>query len=92
MARPLLFARSLVFAVLIVIATVVWAIGCFGFLLLPYRQRYWMIIRWNVFISYAAKYVCGIRWQIKGFGIFRMRRLFCYPSTSRRGKPFSIAG
>jgi 1-acyl-sn-glycerol-3-phosphate acyltransferase len=67
MARPLLFARSLVFAVLIVIATVVWAIGCFGFLLLPYRQRYWMIIRWNVFISYAAKYVCGFRWQIKGF-------------------------
>jgi 1-acyl-sn-glycerol-3-phosphate acyltransferase len=67
MARPLLFARSLLFALLIVIATVVWAIGCFGFLLLPYRQRYWMIIRWNVFISYAAKFVCGIRWQIKGF-------------------------
>ncbi len=76
MDRPLLFARSLVFAVLIVIATVVWAIGCFGFLLLPYRQRYWMIIRWNVFISYAA----------------RMHQSSCCPSTSRRGKLFSIAG
>lgn len=67
MARASLFARSLLFAVLIVIATVIWAIGCFAFLLLPYRQRYWMIIRWNVFICYAAKYVCGIHWHVKGF-------------------------
>ena len=67
MARASLFARSLLFAVLIVIATVIWAIGCFAFLLLPYRQRYWMIIRWNVFICYAAKYVCGIQWHVKGF-------------------------
>ena len=62
----MLFARSLLFALLIVIATVVWAIACFGFVLLPYRQRYWMITRWNVFICYAAKYVCGIHWQVKG--------------------------
>jgi len=67
MVRASLFARSLLFAVLIVIATVIWAIGCFVFLLLPYRQRYWMIIRWNVFICYAAKYVCGIHWHVKGF-------------------------
>lgn len=67
MARASLFARSLLFALLIVIATVIWAIGCFAFLLLPYRQRYWMIIRWNVFICYAAKYVCGIHWHVKGF-------------------------
>lgn len=67
MVRASLFARSLLFAVLIVIATVIWAIGCFAFLLLPYRQRYWMIIRWNVFICYAAKYVCGIHWHVKGF-------------------------
>lgn len=67
MSRPLLFVRSLVFALLIVIATVVWAIGCFAFVLLPYRQRYWMIIRWNVFITYAAKYVCGIHWKVKGY-------------------------
>lgn len=67
MSRPLLFVRSLVFALLIVIATVVWAIGCFAFVLLPYRQRYWMIIRWNVFITYAAKYVCGIDWKVKGY-------------------------
>ncbi len=67
MSRPLLFVRSLVFALLTVIATVIWAIGCFAFVLLPYRQRYWMIIRWNVFITYAAKYVCGIDWEVKGY-------------------------
>ena len=67
MSRPLLFIRSLLLALLMIVATVVWAIGCFSFVLLPYRQRYWMITRWNVFVTLAARYVCGIRWQIKGF-------------------------
>ncbi len=67
MSRPLLFIRSLLLMLLIVAATVVWAIGCFSFVLLPYRQRYWMITRWNVFVTLAARYVCGIRWQVKGF-------------------------
>lgn len=67
MRRPLLFVRSLLFALLTAVATVVWAIGCFAFVLLPYRQRYWMITRWNVFITLAARVVCGIRWEVRGF-------------------------
>jgi 1-acyl-sn-glycerol-3-phosphate acyltransferase len=66
MHRSVLFLRSALFLLLIVVATVVWAIACFGFLLLPYRQRYYMITRWNVFVSLAARAVCGIRWEIKG--------------------------
>ena len=66
MHRSILFLRSALFLLLIVVATVVWAIACFGFLLLPYRQRYYMITRWNVFVSLAARAVCGIRWEIKG--------------------------
>ena len=58
--------RSALFALLIIIATVVWAIACFGFLLLPYRQRYYMITRWNVFITQAARVVCGIEWEVRG--------------------------
>lgn len=58
--------RSTLFALLIVIATVVWAIACFGFMLLPYRQRYYMITRWNVFITLAARHVCGIEWEVRG--------------------------
>lgn len=66
MSQAVLFLRSLLFALLIVIATVVWALACFGFILLPYRQRYWIITRWNAFIILAARHVCGIRWEIKG--------------------------
>ncbi len=66
MSRPLLFTRSLLFALLMMVATVVWAIACFGFMFLPYRQRYWMITRWNLFIAVAARLVCGIRWEIRG--------------------------
>ncbi len=67
MSRPLLLVRSLLFALVIVVVTIVWAIACFGFVLLPYRQRYWMITRWNFFITIAARSICGIRWQVKGF-------------------------
>ena len=58
--------RSLLFALLIVVATVVWAIACFGFLLLPYRTRYYLITRWNMFIALAARHVCGIDWEVRG--------------------------
>ncbi len=64
--KPGSLLRSILFALLIVIATVVWAIACFGFMLLPYRQRYYMITRWNVFITLAARYVCGIEYEVRG--------------------------
>ena len=66
MSRLLLLMRSVLFALVIVVATVIWATACFGFVLLPYRQRYWMVTRWNVFIILAARYICGIRWEVKG--------------------------
>ena len=66
MSQAVHFLRSLLFSLLIIVATVVWALACFGFVFLPYRQRYWMITRWNAFITLAARYVCGIRWQLKG--------------------------
>ena len=67
MSRSILFLRSLVFAVLMVIATVIWACACFLFFPLPYRQRYWAISRWNVFVIWAARHICGIQYQFKGF-------------------------
>lgn len=66
MSRPLLFIRSLLFALFMAIVTVIWAIACFGFVFLPYRQRYWMITRWNVFVTFAARVLCGIRWEVRG--------------------------
>ena len=66
MSRLLLLMRSVLFALVIIVATVIWATACFGFVLLPYRQRYWMVTRWNVFIILAARTICGIRWEVKG--------------------------
>jgi 1-acyl-sn-glycerol-3-phosphate acyltransferase len=62
-----LFLRSLLFALLIVIATIVWAPLCFLFAPLPYPRRYYWTSRWNVFVIWAAKVVCGIRYQVRGF-------------------------
>jgi 1-acyl-sn-glycerol-3-phosphate acyltransferase len=66
MSRPMLFLRSLAFALLITLATVMWAPLCFLAAPLPYRQRYYFTSRWNVFVIWAAKVVCGIRYQVKG--------------------------
>ena len=67
MSRAGLFLRSLLFAAFMVIVTVIWALACFLFIALPYRQRYWAISRWNVFVIWAARHICGIHYQVKGF-------------------------
>lgn len=64
------FVRSLIFALVIALATVVWAPICFLFAPLPYNQRYWATARWNVFIIWAAKVICGIRYETRGFENF----------------------
>src|SRR3569832_2371866 len=66
MSRTALFLRSLVFTLLVTLATMVWAPLCFLFAPLSYPRRYYWTSRWNVFVIWAAKTVCGIRYQIKG--------------------------
>ena len=67
MSSLTLFLRSLVFAILMVIATLVWAPMCFLFAPLPYNQRYHMTAYWNKFVIWCAKTVCGIRYRFKGY-------------------------
>ena len=67
MSRGTLFLRSLVFFLVVLIVTPVWACVCFIFAPLPYNQRYYVTSRWNVFIIWLAKALCGIRHQIKGY-------------------------
>ena len=67
MSRFLLFLRSLVFALLMIVATVIWAPLCFLSAPLSYNRRYYWTSRWNVFVIWAAKVICGIRYEIKGF-------------------------
>ncbi|MFI4939431.1 MAG: lysophospholipid acyltransferase family protein [Burkholderiales bacterium] len=66
MLRPVLILRSLLFLVIMVAVTVPWACICFVAAPLPYTKRYFVTSRWNVFIIWLAKALCGIRYQIKG--------------------------
>jgi len=62
-----LFLRSLFLLVVMVIATVVWVWPCLLAAPLPYSQRYWVTSRWNKFVIWLAKVVCGIDYRIKGW-------------------------
>ena len=66
MSHPILFLRSLIFMLLMTIATLIWAPMCLVFSPLPYNQRYYLTGLWNKFVINAARLICGIRYQIKG--------------------------
>lgn len=60
------FLRSLIFALIMLVFTPIWTCVCLLAAPLPFNQRYYITSRWNVFIIWLAKVVCGIRYQIKG--------------------------
>ena len=64
--RITLFLRSLVFTLLMTVATVVWSIACVFFAPFPYAKRYYLTSRWNVFVIWTAKVICGIRYEVRG--------------------------
>lgn len=66
MYKFVLFLRSLVFMLLMTVATLIWAPLCFLFAPLPYHQRYHMTIYWNKFVIWSARVVCGIRYRVIG--------------------------
>jgi 1-acyl-sn-glycerol-3-phosphate acyltransferase len=65
-----LFLRSTLFMILMVIATVIWSGVCMLAAPLPYNKRYFVTSRWNVFIVWCAKWICGINYQFKGYENF----------------------
>ncbi len=62
----MLFLRSLLLALVMLVITPIWACICFLAAPLPYNQRFYVTSRWNVFVIWAAKVICGVRHQIKG--------------------------
>ena len=66
MLRFALALRSLIFLIIMVAVTIPWACICFVVAPLPYRGRYYVTSRWNVFIIWLAKAVCGIRYRVIG--------------------------
>src|SRR3978361_1124063 len=67
MSNAMNFFRSLLFSLIMLVITPIWACVCFLAAPLPYNKRYFITSRWNVFIIWLAKVLCGIRYQIKGF-------------------------
>jgi 1-acyl-sn-glycerol-3-phosphate acyltransferase len=67
MSRALLILRSVLFLAIMVAITVPWACVCMIASPLPYTKRYFVTSRWNVFIIWLAKVLCGIRYQFKGY-------------------------
>ena len=61
------FLRSLLFVLVTILATVVWLPVCLLAAPLPYNQRFYITSRWNVFVTWCAKVLCGIRYQFKGY-------------------------
>ena len=53
-----------------VVATVVWCFVCMLAAPLPYNKRYYVTSRWNVFIVWTAKVICGIEYEFKGYENF----------------------
>jgi len=66
MVRTILFIRSLLFVVIMIVATLIWAPICLLVAPLRYNQRYFVTSRWNLFIVWLAKVLCGIHYRIKG--------------------------
>jgi 1-acyl-sn-glycerol-3-phosphate acyltransferase len=66
MSRIIPFLRSLLYMVIMVIATLVWTPVCLLVAPLPYNQRYYVTSRWNLFIVWLSKALCGIRYEVKG--------------------------
>lgn len=67
MLRITLFLRSLLFALLVLAATIIWVVVCLIVSPLPYNQRFYVTGRWNVFVIWLARVLCGIRYQVKGY-------------------------
>jgi 1-acyl-sn-glycerol-3-phosphate acyltransferase len=61
-----LFLRSLIFTIVMVVSTILWSLVCFAAAPLPYRQRFYITSRWNVFMIWCLKVICGIRYEIRG--------------------------
>ena len=64
--RFTLFLRSLLFAVLVALLTIVWAFVCMLVSPLPYNKRYWVTARWNVTVVWLGKVLCGMKYRVIG--------------------------
>lgn len=61
-----LLIRSLIFTLIMCAFTPIWTCVCLISMPLPYNTFYHITTRWNAFIIWLAKVVCGIHYRVKG--------------------------
>jgi len=62
----MLFLRSLLFSIGMILATIILATPCFITILLPYRWRYRYLNMWHRFVLWWLKVTCGVHYEIQG--------------------------
>lgn len=58
--------RSLLFALVLVTTLIPYAGATLLWALAPRPLRYRLTMRWPAFVVFAARFLCGIRWQVRG--------------------------
>ncbi len=61
-----LITRSSIFALGLVVSIILWTIICLLSFPLPFRQRYYVVTRWNVFIRSWLKLSCNLSYDLHG--------------------------
>lgn len=63
----MLFARSVLFVLFQCLTVVPYALACLLLAPLPLHLRYRFTIGWPRMVLWAARVLCGIRWQVRGW-------------------------
>jgi len=63
---PILILRSSVFAVGMVVSILLWTVVCLLSFPLPFRRRYYIVTRWNVFIRFWLRLTCQLDYELSG--------------------------
>ncbi len=62
----MLALRALLYQTFLVVTVIPWAIACVLLAPLPHRLRYRFTVGWPRMALWAARFILGIRWQVKG--------------------------
>jgi len=62
----MLFLRSLIFSIGMVLATIILATPCVLTILLPHSWRYWYLNLWHRFVIWWLEVTCNIHYEVEG--------------------------
>ena len=62
----MLWIRSALYAVFLVVTVIPYALACLLWAPLPMRWRYRLTVGWPILAVWGARAICGIRWKVEG--------------------------